>query len=252
MAKKSAIFGEYIVTVEDSGSIRVCQIYDRVLDSLRECAKEVGFKYSPTLNTYQLGKKLVEEYGDGKMAEIGEYTISVDGSDNVDSYRVFGNTIAILKKLASETGMKIEHNMNTRTIGSKLVDHINGVAGEELTEEGFIISPDMTTVELYEEFTKEFGTHLRIKKGVKRCDPNKREPSPAELSLSEVGLTETVKINEDMTVSEVEALLDEKGLKVQVATVDDWTTALPETPLDSVRFMPKNTTKDKMREIMSR
>ncbi len=27
MAKKSAISGEYIITVEDSGTVRVCKIY---------------------------------------------------------------------------------------------------------------------------------------------------------------------------------------------------------------------------------
>ena len=41
-------------------------------------------------------------------------------------------------------------------------------------------------------------------------------------------------------------------MKVQIATVDDWTTCLPQTPLDSVKFMPKQTTKEKMQEILDR
>ena len=55
-----------------------------------------------------------------------------------------------------------------------------------------------------------------------------------------------------MTVGEVEELAISKGLKVQIATVDDWTTCLPQTPLDSVKFMPKQTTQEKMQEILDR
>lgn len=252
MAKKSAITGEYIITVEDSGAIRVCQIYDNVKASLRECAKQIGFDYDPKWNTQQFGKKIIDEYGEGSTAEIGEYTISRSGSGHIDTYRVFGNTIAILRSIASGVGLKMESKWNTRFLGSKLVDFINGVEEEaEIVDEGFAIAPEMTTIGLYDAFTKEFGTHLRIKKGAKRCDPNSRESLP-EMPLSEVGLTEAFTINGEMTVEEVERLAAEKGLKIQVATVDDWTTALPETPLDSVRFMPKNTTKDKMREILAR
>nr|MBD5376334.1 hypothetical protein [Bacteroides sp.] len=40
--------------------------------------------------------------------------------------------------------------------------------------------------------------------------------------------------------------------EVQVATVDDWTTCLPQRPLVSARFMPKQTTKAKMQEILYR
>lgn len=253
MAKKSAISGEYIITVEDSGAIRVCQIYDNVKASLRDCAKEVGFNYDNDWTTQQFGKKLVDQYGDGKIAEIGEYTISRTDSGHIDSYRVFGNTIAILRKIAAEVGLKTKSDWNTRFMGSKLVDFINGddSSDDEVVEIGFAISPEMTTVELYNKFTTEFATHLRIKKGVKRCDPNKRESLP-EMPLSEAGLTEAITINGEMTVEEVEKLAADKGLKIQIATVDDWTTALPQTPLDSVRFMPKNTTKEKMLEILGR
>lgn len=252
MAKKSAISGEYIITVEDSGAIRVCQIYDNVKASLCECAKEVGFKFDPAWNTQNFGKKLVDQYGDGKTAEIGEYTISRTDSGHVDSYRVFGNTIAILRKISKEVGLATKPDWNTRYMGSKLVDFINGEeSDDEVADAGFVIKPEMTTVELYNNFTNEFATHLRIKKGVKRCDPNKRDSLP-EMPLSEAGLTEAFTINGEMTVEDVEKLAAEKGLKIQVATVDDWTTALPQTPLDSVRFMPKNTTKEKMQEILDR
>lgn len=255
MAKKSAISGEYIITVEDSGAVRVCQIYDNVKASLRDCAKEVGFNYDPDWNTQQFGKKMVDQYGDGKIAEIGEYTITRTDSGHIDSYRVFGNTIKILRQLGEELNFPKKDTWFARMYGSKMVDFINGdytpEVVEEPVDEGFVITPEMTTVELYNKFTDEFGTHLRIKKGVKRCDPNKRDSLP-EMPLSEAGLTEAFSINGEMTVADVEKLAADKGLKIQIATVDDWTTALPQTPLDSVRFMPKNTTKEKMQEILDR
>ncbi|MDE5585979.1 MAG: hypothetical protein K2I92_06510 [Muribaculaceae bacterium] len=257
MAKKSAISGEYIITEEDSGSIRVCQIYDNVMESLRQCAKEVGFSFDSKWNTQQLGKALVDEYGDGKIAEIGEYTISRDGSGHIDSYRVFGNTIAVLRKIAGEVGMKYHSDWNTRQLGNKLIDFVNGDTDSEVVEEtGFLISPDMTTHELWNAFRDEFGTVIRIKKGVKRCDPSLPGVTPrdtlAEMPLSDAGLKASFTINGDMTVEEAESLAASNGLKVQIATVDDWTTCLPQTPLDSAKFMPKKTTKAKMQEILDR
>ncbi len=257
MAQKSAISGEYIITVEDSGSIRVCRIFDNVMGSLKECAKSVGFAVDPKWNTQDLGRKLIKEYGDGTTAEIGEYSISRDSSGHVDTYRVFGNTIAILRQIASQVGMEQEATWNTRQLGNKLVDFVNGDTDSEVVEEvGFTIALDMTTYGLWEAFRKEFGTVIRIKKGVKRCDPSLPGVSPRdtleEMPLSEAGLKESFTINGDMTVGDVEALAASKGLKVQVATVDDWTTCLPQTPLDSAKFMPKQTTKAKMQEILDR
>ena len=75
MAKKSAISGEYIITEEDSGTIRVCKIYDNVIGSLREVAEKVGFEIDPKWNTRQAGANLIKAHGESNMAEIGEYTI---------------------------------------------------------------------------------------------------------------------------------------------------------------------------------
>jgi len=60
MAKKSAICGEHIITVEDSGTVNVYRISDNTKDSLREIAKTIGFEYDETWNTRTLGSKLVD------------------------------------------------------------------------------------------------------------------------------------------------------------------------------------------------
>lgn len=253
MAKKSAISGEYIITVEDSGSIRVCRIFDNVKDSLRECAKSVGFEVDPKWNTQSLGKKLIQQYGEDNAAEIGEYTITRTDSGHIDTYQVYGNSKRILLQIASEIGMPVKDGWNTRQLGNKVIDFVEGKFDPDtvVEEEGFVITPDMTTIELFNAFTKEFGGHLRIKKGVKRCDPNKRESLP-EMPLSEVGLTETISLNGDMTVADAEALAASKGLKLDIATNDDWVTVLDEYPLDSIKSIPNNTTKEKMQEILDR
>ena len=125
MAKKSAISGEYIITVEDSGSVKVCKIFNNVKGSLRECAETVGFDYDPNWTTQQFGSKLIKEYGDGKIAEIGEYTITKRDSGSIESYRVYDNTKGALREIAGSIGFEFDPEWTTRQFGSKLVDEIN-------------------------------------------------------------------------------------------------------------------------------
>ncbi len=126
MAKKSAISGEYIITVEDSGTVRVCKIYDNVKASLRECATAQNFEFDPEWTTRQFGSKLIKEFGDGNMAEIGEYTIVKRDSGSIETYRTYANTKGALREIAAATGFDFNESSNTRQNGSKLVDFING------------------------------------------------------------------------------------------------------------------------------
>lgn len=125
MAKKSAISGEYIITVEDSGTVRVCKIFDNVKGALRECAEAKGFEYDPNWITRQFGAKLIKEFGEDNMAEIGEYTITKLGSGTIETFRTYANTKGALREIAANVGFEINENSNTRQNGSKLVDFIN-------------------------------------------------------------------------------------------------------------------------------
>lgn len=125
MAKKSAISGEYIVTVEDSGTIRVCKIHDNVKGALRECAEAQGFEYDTDWTTRQFGSKLIKEFGDGNVAEIGEYTITKRDSGTIETYRTYDNTKGALREIAEANGFEYDTNWTTRQFGSKLVDFIN-------------------------------------------------------------------------------------------------------------------------------
>lgn len=125
MAKKSAISGEFIITVEDSGTVRVCKIYDNVKGSLREIAELKGFEYDPNWTTQQFGSRIVKEYGDGKIAEIGEYVVTRRDSGKIETYRTYGNTMGAIREIAAAVGFEINEKSNTRNNGSKLVDFIN-------------------------------------------------------------------------------------------------------------------------------
>lgn len=125
MAKKSAISGEYIVTAEDSGSIKVCKIYDNVKGSLRECAQTIGFEYDPEWTTRQFGNKIIKEYGDGNMAEIGEYVVVKRDTGTIETYRNYDNTKGALREIAGNIDFEFDPTWTTRQFGSKLIDFIN-------------------------------------------------------------------------------------------------------------------------------
>lgn len=261
MAKKSAISGEYIITQEDNNTIRVCQIFDNVKGSLREASKSVGFEYDPNWTTRQFGSKLVNEFGDGHTAEVGEYTIVKRDTGSIESYRVHGNTIAALRKIASEAGLNADPKWNTRTFGSVLIDFVNGDYNPNEIEEdetAFVVEPTMTVQQLWNSFREMFGGHLRIKKGNKRYDEHEGTTASEhydviDVPLSEIGCNASGKFSPELTVGEfTKKMKDECGISVVVATTDDWVAVLDDFVLDSVSFIPKNTTKAKMQEILDR
>lgn len=125
MAKKSAISGEYVISVEDSGSIIVYRNFDNVIASLREVAELKKFKYDSKWNTRQFGKKLCTEFGDGKHAEIGEYYINVKEDGAIKTFKLYDNTKGALREIAEQIGFSFDPDWNTRQFGNKLIDFIN-------------------------------------------------------------------------------------------------------------------------------
>lgn len=160
MAIKSAISGEYIITQEDNGAIRICQIFDNIEESLLDAAKFIKLKIDPNWDTVRLGEELVSLYGegDGKRANIGEYTILNEKDGEIETYRVHGNTMKALLKIAEEISFNPNPKWNTRIFGSKLIDFVNGVENkEDEIEELFVINPQMSVKELQDKFKEMFG-----------------------------------------------------------------------------------------------
>lgn len=256
MEKKSAISGEYIITKEQNNSIRVYRIYDNVKQSLREAAKSVGFNFDVDWTTRQFGDHLIKAFGNDNEATVGEYNIVKRDNGAIETYRVFGVTKKALKEIADNLGFTYPQTYNTRNLGSKLIDFINGnksaAAEEDVVEDVLNITPDMKVSELQDKFKEMFGGHLRIKQGAKRCDANSHNDNQVlDATLAEIGCAGSAKFSVDMTVKDFqEKAKSECGLTLLVATVDDWVTVLPEFTLDAVNIIPKNTTKAKMQEIL--
>ncbi len=125
MAKKSAISGEYIITIEDNNSVRVCRIYDNVIGSLREICEKEGMEIDPKWNTQQLGREVIKRFGEGTMAEVGEYVVTRCPSGSIETYRTFANTMGALREIAAKIGFEILPKWNTQDAGRKIVDFIN-------------------------------------------------------------------------------------------------------------------------------
>ncbi len=63
MAKKSAIYADYELRVEDNGKIVILNAGEAVQNAkgaIRTIASEVGFEIDPKWNTQSAGKKLVD------------------------------------------------------------------------------------------------------------------------------------------------------------------------------------------------
>lgn len=126
MAKeKSAISGEYVVNVSSSGSIEVYRIFDNVKGALREIAGIKGFEVDPKWNTRQFGKKLINVYGEGESAQIGNYYINRLPSGSIETYRTYENTKGALREISEKIGFEYDTAWTTRQFGSKLVDYLN-------------------------------------------------------------------------------------------------------------------------------
>lgn len=126
MAKKTATCGEYVITVKDDGAIEVYRIYDNVKGALREIAASQNFEYDSQWTTQQFGAKIVKEYGDGKMANVGNYVVTKDEKNHIEVFRTYENTKEALREISEKTGFGYEASWTTRQFGSKLVDFVNG------------------------------------------------------------------------------------------------------------------------------
>lgn len=127
MAKKSAIYGEYVVSVKDDGAIEVFRNYDNVKGSLREIAESKGFEYDPSWNTQQFGARLIKEFGEGSEAHVDNYVIVKKDNGHIDTYRTYENTKEALRSIFSATGFEFDSNWTTRQMGSKLIDFLNNL-----------------------------------------------------------------------------------------------------------------------------
>ena len=99
---------------------------------------------------------------------------------------------------------------------------------------------------LCERFKAEFGGTLRVYKGNKRCDGSEKV---AELATA----TGSYECRPSKTVGGFEQeMMKQFGLKIQIASADDWVLALDQMTLSKLPEIPKNATKADMESLKAK
>lgn len=122
---KSAICGEYVIAADEKKRITVYRIFDNAIGAMREVSEANNFAYEEKWNTRTFGKKLCQQFGDGRKCQVGSYFINILESGSVEIYRVYDNTIAALREVADKIGFAYEAGWNTQHFGAKLISEIN-------------------------------------------------------------------------------------------------------------------------------
>ena len=129
MAKKHAQCGEYLLIVEDSGSITTLRLFENTKGAMREMCETAGVDYDNAWTTRQFGNKLFNEHVGNKVFDnlvtIGEYTLQRLESGSYKMLRQYNNVKGVLREISAELGFNYDPKWNTRQFGSKLVDFIN-------------------------------------------------------------------------------------------------------------------------------
>ena len=133
MAKiKNARSGEYMISQNAEGAIKVAKDYENDKAALREIAEKIGFEADPAWNTRQFGRKLIESInGDAvktkeyTYAESGEYVIFQTEEGSIQVYRDYDNVKGALREISEKIGFEYDPAWTTRQFGSKLIDELN-------------------------------------------------------------------------------------------------------------------------------
>lgn len=99
---------------------------------------------------------------------------------------------------------------------------------------------------LCKHFEEEFEGTLRVYNGNKRCDGSEKVASLAKA-------TGEYECRKSKTVGEFKKdIMSQFGIKVQVASKDNWVLALDEMTLSKLPEIPKNATKAQMQVLKSK
>ena len=126
MARKSVIAGEYIIEIADNGHVDVLRVYSNAIEAMRDIAKDMDFPVDEKWNTQDFGRKLVNEFGDGKEAHFGDVVVKRLPTKKIEIYKEcgHGNVKEELRAISKEMGFPYDESWNTQTLGSKLVDYL--------------------------------------------------------------------------------------------------------------------------------
>lgn len=129
MAKKSAIIGEFVLTINDNDSVAVNLIPDSTRKELKEIAKQNKITYDDKLTTHQLGALIFKELGKPgeNTLSIGEYEIEKEKGGRINVLKTYSNTKEGLRIIAEKAGFDKDdkkEGWNTQQFGRKLMSFI--------------------------------------------------------------------------------------------------------------------------------
>ena len=126
MARKSVIAGEYIIEIADNGRVDVLRVYSNLYQTMLGIAKEMDFPVDEKWNTQDLGRKLVNEFGDGEVAYFGDIVVKRLPTQQIEIYKECGNgkARAELRRISNMMGFLGDESWNTQPFYSKLVDYL--------------------------------------------------------------------------------------------------------------------------------
>ncbi len=194
MAKKSVIIGEYVVTIEDTDSVSVSQIYKSTMQAMREMAALKGMEVPSNWNNHYLGKKLLDTYcGPGTQSGvIGEYSIERQPNGHIDVIRTFSNTKASLRLISDLIGYKYcGPGTQSGVIGEYSIErqpngHIDVIRTFSNTKASLRLISDLIGYKYSEKWnTRTFGDKLveyveANKDSIKIAKPAKTQKKDAE------------------------------------------------------------------------
>ena len=124
MARKSVIAGEYIIEIADNGHVDVLRVYSNLRKTMCDIAEKKDFPVDKKWNTRDLGRNLVNEFGDGKEARFGDVVVKRLPTQQIEIYEECRNVIAELRMISDKMDFPYDESWNTQTFGSKLVDYL--------------------------------------------------------------------------------------------------------------------------------
>lgn len=123
--KKSAYSAPYLIVEEESGSIKVYNFFENVIESLRKIAEIKSYKYDSNWNTRQFGANICKEFGNGKSALVNNYVVLKEDSGSIVTFMLYENTKGALREVADKIGFTYDSAWTTRQFGHKLIEALS-------------------------------------------------------------------------------------------------------------------------------
>ena len=189
--------------------------------------------------------------GSATLASIRMDCDNKSGSLELNPYM----TVGVFKsKMLDDFGLKVEVGTPDDWVSvpdgillgqlSELPKNATRAQLDSLVEK-LIIDSQMTVSSIKDSFRKLTGGTLRVKDGNRKADES------ATLASINIDCDGALELDPEMTVGEFESkMLDDFGLKVEVATPDDWVSVPDGITLGQLYELPKNATRAQLDSLV--